>query len=64
MRHTEFWARLDQHLGAAYARTWAEQQVLGELGHRTPLEALDAGIPPKRVWAAVWEALDLPASER
>lgn len=64
MRHTEFWQRLDQHLGQAYSRTWAEQQVLGGLGHRTTLEALDAGVPPKQVWAAVWEALHLPASER
>ncbi|KAA1426539.1 DUF3046 domain-containing protein [Nocardioides antri] len=64
MRHTEFWARLDQHLGRAYSRTWAEQQVLGELGHRTAIEALDAGVPPKQVWAAVWQSLGLPASER
>lgn len=64
MRHTEFWARMDDALGAAYARTWAEQQVMSSLGHRTVLEALDAGEPPKRVWQAVWERLELPASER
>ncbi|PWN02865.1 DUF3046 domain-containing protein [Nocardioides silvaticus] len=64
MRHTELWQRLDHHLGRAYSRTWAEQQVLGELDHRTPAEALEAGVPPKQVWAAVWEALGLPASER
>jgi hypothetical protein len=64
MRHTELWARLDHHLGPAYSRTWATQQVLGALGHRTPQQALDAGVSPKQVWAAVWEALDLPASER
>ena len=28
------------------------------------LRALDAGVAPKQVWAAVWRALDLPASER
>lgn len=64
MRHTELWERLDHHLGASYSRTWARQQVLGALGHRTPLEALEAGVPPKQVWAAVCEALELPASER
>ena len=64
MRHTELWERLDHHLGPAYSRTWAEQQVLAGLGHRTALEALDAGVPPKQVWAAVWQALGLPASER
>jgi hypothetical protein len=64
MRHTEFWARMDHALGSAYARTWAEQLVMGSLGGRTVLEALDAGEPPKRVWLAVWERLGLPPSER
>ncbi|HWJ67103.1 MAG TPA: DUF3046 domain-containing protein [Nocardioides sp.] len=64
MRHTEFWARMDHHLGEAYARVWAEQQVIGALDHRTPQEALDAGTSPKEVWRAVWEVLGLPASER
>ncbi len=64
MRHTEFWDRLDHHLGRAYSRTWAEQVVIGDLGHRTAREALDAGVPPKEVWEAVWRTLELPASER
>lgn len=64
MRHTEFWARMDQALGPAYARSWAEQQALGDLGHRTVLEALDAGEQPKVVWRAVWAQLGLPARER
>ncbi|MCW2765701.1 MAG: hypothetical protein JWO11_1660 [Nocardioides sp.] len=64
MRHTEFWARLEHALGTAYARAWAEQVVLAELGGRTAGEALDAGVPPKQVWAAVWRQLELPPSER
>ena len=64
MRHTEFWARMEHALGTAYARTWAEQQVLAALGHRTVAEALDQGESPKTVWRAVWERLELPASER
>lgn len=64
MRHTEFWARMERVLGAAYVRTWAEQQVLGDLGNRTVEEALAAGEPPKEVWRAVWKRLELPASER
>jgi hypothetical protein len=51
-------------LGKSYARAWAEQFVIGELGGRTVTEALAAGEPPKQVWAAVWRALALPASER
>jgi len=64
MRHTEFWARMEQALGPAYARTWSREQVLSELGSRTVSEALDSGESPKRVWQAVWRALGLPASER
>lgn len=64
MRYTEFWARMEQTLGRAYARTWAEQQVLSQLEHRTVVEALDAGEAPKAVWLAVWEWLELPATQR
>jgi hypothetical protein len=60
VRHTEFWARMEQALGPAYARSWAEQHVIGELGSRTVNEALDAGEAPKQVWRAVWRTLDLP----
>lgn len=64
MRHTELWARLERHLGPAYYRVWAEQFVMADLDRRTAQEALDDGVPPKQVWAAVWRALELPASER
>jgi hypothetical protein len=64
MRHTEFWARLEAALGQAYARAWASQFVMAELGGRTAEEALDAGVAPKQVWEAVWRALELPPSER
>lgn len=64
MRHTEFWARMEQHLGESYARTWADTVVMGALDGRTAAEALDVGVSPKEVWRAVWEMLDLPASER
>jgi hypothetical protein len=64
MRHTEFWARLDHALGPASSRSWAELFVIGDLGGRTVVEALDAGLPPKQVWAAVWQVLELPESQR
>lgn len=64
MRHTEFWARLEEALGPGYHRVWASQFVLAELGGRTTDEALSAGVPPKEVWAAVWRVLELPARQR
>ena len=64
MRHTEFWARMDQVLGRDYSRAWAELTVVRELDGRTTQEALDAGMSPKQVWAAVRRQLELPDSER
>jgi hypothetical protein len=65
VRHTEFWERMEQALGSpAYARHWAEMQVIRALGGRTVVEALDRGEDPKDVWRAVRETLELPASER
>ena len=64
MRHTEFWVRMEQALGPAYARSWAEQHVLGELGESTVVESLAAGEAPRTVWRAVWAELGLPARDR
>lgn len=64
MRHTELWARLREALGEDYAEFWAGQTVIAALDGRTPQQALAAGVPPKQVWAAVWEVLGLPASLR
>jgi hypothetical protein len=64
MRHTEFWARMDDALGDAYARSWADLFVMADLGGRTASQALADGVPPKQVWAAVWRALELPANKR
>ncbi|KRA32618.1 MULTISPECIES: DUF3046 domain-containing protein [unclassified Nocardioides] len=64
MRHTEFWKRMEHHLGSGYAYVWADQFVMASLGGRTVREAIDAGDQPKQVWRAVWAQLELPASER
>lgn len=64
MRYTEFWARMDAALGAAYSRTWADTQVIGALAARTVNEALATGEDPKSVWRAVWAHLELPVSQR
>jgi len=64
MKHSEFWERMDDALGRAYARSWAGQFVIAGLGGRTVSEALAQGESPKTVWRAVWAALELPSSER
>lgn len=55
---------MEEALGSAYARTWAETQALAQLGGRTVSEALAAGDSPKEVWRAVWARLELPDRDR
>ncbi len=64
MRETELWRRLEQHVGRSYARSWASQTALSELGSRTVVEAIADGVPFKTIWEAAWVALELPASDR
>ncbi len=64
MRHSELWSRMENHLGSGYAQVWAQRQVLRDLEGRTVDEALADGEEPKRVWRAVWAALELAPSER
>lgn len=64
VRLTEFWARMNDHFGAAYAESWSRDYVLAELGGRTVAEALAQGEDAKTVWRAVCDALGLPASRR
>jgi len=64
VRLTEFWTRMQDQFGAAYAESIATDQVLGELGGRSVREALAAGEDPKLVWRAVCAAFDVPARNR
>jgi Protein of unknown function (DUF3046) len=64
MRLTEFWARMRQHLGAAYADSFARDFVIADLGGRTVNEALAAGVDTKDVWRAVCVVLQLPPTAR
>lgn len=64
VRLTEFWRRMDARFGAAYARSYAADQVLSTLGGRTVDRALADGEDVKLVWRAVCDAVDAPASER
>ncbi len=64
VRHTEFWTRMEDALGAAYARVWAREHVMAGLGGRTVEEALADGYDAKVVWREVWKTLGLPARDR
>lgn len=64
VRFTDFWQRMETHLGPAYARSYARDHVLSQLDGRTVEQALADGEDATRVWRAVVAALDLPARYR
>ena len=64
VRLTVFWERMNARFGAAYADSVARDLVIARLGGRTVFAALEAGVEPAEVWAAVCDAVDVPAHER
>lgn len=64
MRLTDFWQRMEQHFGVGYARSWARDTVLAELGGRTVEAALAQGEDTQLVWRAVWTHEGLPLRDR
>ena len=64
MRLTDFWERMDLALGPVYARSWAKDVALSDLGSRTVEQAIAAGIDTKDIWRAVHAQLGLPAKDR
>jgi hypothetical protein len=50
---TDFWERLGQAFGAAYARSIAADQAFADLGGRTIDQAIAQGIDTATIWRAV-----------
>lgn len=64
VRYSEFWDLVEDVFGARMGRTLTQDQVLGALGDRTSVQALDDGEDPRTVWRALCDAMDVPAAER
>lgn len=64
MRESHFRILMAAEFGSGYARSVARDQVLGALSGRTADEALAAGVAPATVWAALCEAMDVPAERQ
>ena len=60
MRLTEFWQRMDEQFGAAYALSVAKDHVIAGLGGRTVEQALADGDDAKVIWRAVCAAFNVP----
>jgi hypothetical protein len=61
VRLTEFWRRMDERFGPAYARSVAADYRVPMLGS-TIDEALAAGVETKEIWRAVCAEFEMPAS--
>ncbi len=64
MRLQEFWSRLDRQFGPMRAQSVARDHVYSVLGGRSAVDAIDAGLPVRKVWLAICEAYEVPAKER
>jgi hypothetical protein len=60
VRLTEFWQRMDEHFGSAYAQSVAKDFVLAGLGGRTVRQALADGEDVKVIWQAICAAFPVP----
>ena len=60
VRMTEFWHRMDEQFGAAYAQSVAKDFVLAGVGDRTVQQALADGEDVKVIWRAVCAAFQVP----
>ena len=64
MRLQEFWSRLDGHFGSMRAQSVARDHVYAALGGCSAVDALEAGLPVRRVWLAICEEYEVPPKER
>ena len=55
---------MEGQFGAVRAQTVARDHVFGALGGRTALDAIEGGLPVRRVWLAICEEYEVPPRER
>jgi hypothetical protein len=64
VRLQEFWSRLDRQFGPMRAQSVARDHVFAVLGGRSALQAIEAGVPVRKVWLAICEEYEVPPKER
>jgi len=63
MRRSEFNRAVADEFGGR-ATAVVSDLVLSRVGDRTAAEAIEAGVPPRDVWLALCDELDVPSSRR
>lgn len=64
MRLSEFWALMEQEFGGPYGRSLADSHVIHALEDRTAVEAIESGLPVRRVWLALCDDLQIAQERR
>lgn len=64
MRHSQFWTLVDEVFGLEYSRTLTRDLALDAVSSMTSQEALEAGVPPRDVWHALCDQMDIPLDRR
>ena len=55
---------MDAQFGSMRAQSVARDHVFSAIGGRTATQAIEAGVPVRRVWLAICEEYDVPLKER
>jgi hypothetical protein len=61
---SEFFRAVDDEFGPLQGRSLLRDLVIGELGGISANEALAAGVPAKKIWFALCEAMAVPEARR
>jgi hypothetical protein len=64
VRLQEFWSRLDGQFGSMRAQYVARDHIFAALGGRNAVDAIDSGMPVRKVWLAICEEYEVPAKDR
>ncbi len=64
VRLQEFWSRLEGRFGPMRAQSVTRDHVFAVLGGRTAVEAIEAGVPVRKVWLAICDEYEVPVKER
>jgi hypothetical protein len=64
VRLQDFWSRMSKQFGSMRAQSVARDHVFAALGGRSATEAIEAGVPVRKVWQAICEEYDVPPKER
>jgi Protein of unknown function (DUF3046) len=64
VRLQEFWSRLEGQFGSMRAQSVVKDHVFQALDGRTAADAIEEGVPVRRVWLAICEEYEVPVRER